>query len=222
MIRNALSNRTVAGCLAVLALVSLAGVLAPWIAPHEPNAADVINALEPLSMEFPLGTDHLGRCILSRVLFGIRTTLFYSLLTMIVTVFCGTLIGLFSGYMRGRIDALIMRLCDVMLSFPYEVIVLSVVGFLGPGLTNIVVANFVAKLAWYVRMIRSVPSLGINLHAVWMSSSMTSGMTLLSRPESVSRVPWMMQAPVEVCSTEKPRLYLMAAAGNSSGCCTMV
>ena len=155
MIRDALSNRTVAGCLAVLALVSVAGVLAPWIAPHEPNAADVINALAPVSMEFPLGTDHLGRCILSRVLYGIRTTLFYSLLTMIVTVFCGTLIGLFSGYMRGRIDALIMRLCDVMLSFPYEVIVLSVVGFLGPGLTNIVVANFVAKLAWYVRMIRS-------------------------------------------------------------------
>ena len=72
MIRDALSNRTVAGCLGVLALVSLAGVLAPWIAPHEPNAADVINAPAPLSMEFPLGTDHLGRCILSRVLFGIR------------------------------------------------------------------------------------------------------------------------------------------------------
>jgi nickel transport system permease protein len=155
MIRRALSNRTVAACLGILLLFALAGGLAPWLAPNDPDVADVINTLAPMSFEFPLGTDAMGRCLLSRVLYGIRTTLFYSLLTMGVTVFFGTLIGLASGYVRGKADAAIMRLCDVMLSFPYEIIVLSIVGFLGPGLANIIVANFVAKLAWYVRMVRS-------------------------------------------------------------------
>ena len=155
MIKRLLTNRTVAGCISLLLMISLAGTLAPWIAPNDPNQTDVINTLAPSSAEFPLGTDYLGRCILSRILFGIRTTLFYSFLTMGVTVFFGAVLGIFSGYVRGKIDALIMRFCDVMLSFPYEVIVLSVVGFLGPGITNIIIANFVAKLAWYVRMIRS-------------------------------------------------------------------
>lgn len=150
-----LANHTVVVCFSVLLFITVIGALAPWVAPNDPNLTDVLNTLAPASAEFPLGTDYLGRCMLSRIIFGIRTTLFYSFLTMAVTVFTGTLIGLFSGYLQGKTDALIMRLCDVMLSFPYEVIVLSIVGFLGPGLSNIIIANFVAKLAWYVRMIRS-------------------------------------------------------------------
>lgn len=155
MLSKILANRTVLGCLSLLFIISMAGILAQWITPNDPNMADVINTLAPASAEFPLGTDYLGRCIYSRILFGIRTTLFYSFLTMAVTVFFGAAIGIFSGYVRGKFDALMMRFCDVMLSFPYEVIVLSVVGFLGPGITNIIIANFVAKLAWYIRMIRS-------------------------------------------------------------------
>lgn len=155
MIERCLKNRTVLGCLFLLTMISSAGIFAPIIAPNDPNLTDVINTLAPASAEYPLGTDYLGRCIFSRVLFGIRTTLFYSVVTMFVTVIFGACIGIFSGYVRGKIDSLIMRICDVMLSFPYEVIVLSVVGFLGPGIANIIIANFVAKLAWYIRMIRS-------------------------------------------------------------------
>ncbi len=155
MIKRLLANRTSVVCLFVLLVVSLMGAFAPFLAPHDPNLADVINSLMPMSLEYPLGTDHLGRCIYSRLLFGIRTTLYYSLLTMVVTAFVGALIGIFSGYCRGKVDALIQRACEVMLSFPYEIIVLSIVGMMGPGITNIIVANFIAKLAWYVRIVRS-------------------------------------------------------------------
>ncbi|UYM14300.1 nickel/cobalt ABC transporter permease [Endozoicomonas euniceicola] len=155
MIMRLLRNKTAVLCLFIIALVCVIGAFAPWLAPHDPNLADVINMLAPLSAEYPLGTDYLGRCILSRLLFGIRATLYYSLITMVVTALVGAAIGIISGYFRGRVDALLMRACEVMLSFPYEVIVLSVVGILGPGVSNIIIANFIAKLAWYIRMVRS-------------------------------------------------------------------
>lgn len=154
MVRQLLANRTITSCLAVLLIVALAGVFAPLIAPNDPNRADVINAMASSSWTYPLGTDNLGRCILSRLLFGIRTTLLYSALTMCVTVVFGTIVGVLSGYIGGRVDGFIMRACDVILALPMEVVVLAIVGILGPGLTNIVVANFVAKLPWYARMIR--------------------------------------------------------------------
>ncbi len=155
MIHRLLSNKTVVICLFLLAVVGLMGVFAPYLAPHDPNLADVINSLMPMSKEYPLGTDHLGRCLYSRLLFGIRTTFHYSLLTMLITAVVGGLIGATSGYVRGKVDSLIMRGCEVMLSFPYEIIVLSIVGIMGPGMGNIIVANFIAKIAWYVRIVRS-------------------------------------------------------------------
>ncbi len=155
MMKRLLANKTVVLCLFVLTVICLMGAFAPYIAPHDPNLADVINSLMPMSAEYPLGTDNLGHCIYSRLLFGIRTTLYYSLLTMVITAFVGGLIGVISGYARGKIDALIMRGCEVMLSFPYEIIVLSIVGIMGPGITNIIIANFIAKIAWYVRIVRS-------------------------------------------------------------------
>ncbi len=148
-------NKTALVCLLVLAGLCLLGAIAPHVVPHDPNLANVTNTLAPMSWQHLLGTDYLGRDIFSRLIFGIRTTLYYSLGTMIVTVAVGAVIGIFSGYLRGRVDQLIMRSCDVMLSFPYEVIVLSVAGILGPGMTNIIIANFIAKLAWYVRLVRS-------------------------------------------------------------------
>ncbi|MEZ8285854.1 nickel ABC transporter permease subunit NikC [Vibrio splendidus] len=155
MMRRLISNKTVVVCLFILTAICLMGAFAPFLAPHDPNLADVINSMMPMSMEYPLGTDHLGRCIYSRLLFGIRTTLYYSLLTMVITAIVGGFIGVVSGYMRGKVDSLIMRACEVMLSFPYEIIVLSIVGIMGPGIFNIIIANFIAKIAWYVRIVRS-------------------------------------------------------------------
>ncbi len=150
-----LKNKTALACIIIIATITMLGIFAPCIAPYDPNETDIIDNLAPLSMEHLLGTDTLGRDIFSRLLYGVRTTLFYSFITMLVTALLGSTIGIASGYFKGKLDEIIMRACDIMLSFPYEVLVLSIVGVLGPGLMNIVFANIVAKSAWYIRLIRS-------------------------------------------------------------------
>ncbi|ATA26266.1 nickel ABC transporter permease subunit NikC [Brenneria goodwinii] len=143
-------------CLCFLALLLLAGLLAPWIAPHDPLLVSWRDKYHDISLDYPLGADHLGRCVLSRLLFGIRTTVWVSLLAMAVTLTFGMLIGMLAGYFRGRVDAVLMRLSDVMLSFPGEVMIFALVGILGPGLGNIILAVLLVKWAWYARMIRGI------------------------------------------------------------------
>lgn len=140
----------------MLIFILLLGILAPWITPHNPEKTNINEKLESPSNKYPLGTDHLGRCIYSRLVYGIRTTLGMAMVSMIITIFIGLIIGITSGYFRGPLDEIIMRLCDVMLSFPSEVMILAIVGILGPGLRNIIVANIAAKWPWYTRMIRTI------------------------------------------------------------------
>lgn len=138
----------------ILFLVIL-GLMAPVIAPHDPNLVSIFNKLEPPSWHYLLGTDHLGRCILSRLIFGVQTTFFYAAISMFVTIALGTIFGMLAGFSQGFLRELILRFCDTMLSFPSEVMILAVIGILGPGLANIIVANILAKMAWYTRMIYS-------------------------------------------------------------------
>ncbi|MGF9987332.1 ABC transporter permease subunit [Bacillus safensis] len=138
----------------LLALVALAGLFAPMLAPHDPTNTNILQKYAGISLTYPLGTDHLGRCVLSRLLYGIRTTMLAAMLTMCITMLIGSALGLMAGFFRGKVDGVLMRLCDVMLSFPAEVMILAVVGILGPGLFNIILANVLAKWAWYTRMIR--------------------------------------------------------------------
>lgn len=148
-------NKIALFCLIVIITFILLGLLAPYIAPCDPNKVRLVRKYASMSAEHWLGCDHLGRDIFSRLLYGIRTTLFLSLFTMFVTILIGSFIGLVSGYKRGKIDEVIMRICDVMLSFPSQVMILAIVGVLGVGIENIIIANIVVKWAWYTRMIRS-------------------------------------------------------------------
>lgn len=143
-------------CLLIITLIILIGIFAPWLAPHDPTLAAIKYKFKGISAEYWLGTDHLGRCIFSRLIYGIRTTLFASIFAISVTISIGCLIGFIAGYFRGRVDAVLMRVCDVMLSFPSEVMILALVGMLGPGLGNMVLAIVVIKWAWYARMIRCI------------------------------------------------------------------
>ncbi len=145
-------------CLIFLGIVVLCGILAPWIAPHAPEALNVKMKLAGPSLTYPLGTDYLGRCILSRLLWGIRTTVFLSIAAMAATILIGTVLGILAGVCRGWIDACIMRVCDVMLSFPGEVLTLAIVGVLGVGIGNVIAASIIAKWAWYTRMVRGIVS----------------------------------------------------------------
>lgn len=148
-------NKIAMGILLFLFLLSIVGIFAPFFAPHDPYETNIIQKFAPFSLTYPLGTDQLGRCILSRMIFGIRPTLFLSLLTMIGTIFIGTLMGVLSGYFRGPLEEVIMRLVDVMLSFPSQIMVFAVVALLGVDVRNVILANVFIKWAWYARMIRT-------------------------------------------------------------------
>ncbi len=140
----------------IIIITLLAGILAPVLALHDPNKAEILFKYTAISIEYPLGADHLGRCIYSRILFGIRTTVFLSLLTMMVTIVIGAFFGLIAGSFKGLVDEIIMRICDILLSFPSQVMILAIVGMLGVGISNVIIANILVKWAWYTRMIRSM------------------------------------------------------------------
>lgn len=148
-------NKMAMGILLFLLLLSIVGIFAPFFAPHDPYETNIIQKFAPFSLTYPLGTDQLGRCILSRLIYGIRPTLFLSLLTMVGTIFIGTLMGVLSGYFRGSLEEVIMRLVDVMLSFPSQIMVFAVVALLGVDVRNVILANVFIKWAWYARMIRT-------------------------------------------------------------------
>lgn len=150
-----ISDRLALVCMGFILAVLAAGALAPFICPNDPLEPNLSAKLSGISPAYPLGTDHLGRCILSRLVFGIRTTVLLALAAMAATLAVGTFAGIVSGYGGRWLDTAIMRICDMFLSFPSQVMILAVVGILGPGLANVILASITAKWAWYTRMIRT-------------------------------------------------------------------
>ena len=156
VLKRLFSDKIAVFCMVVIAAVVIVAIGAPVLAPHDPAEIDVTNKIAAMSAAYPLGTDQLGRCMLSRMMYGARTTIFVSLYTMAITIFIGSVLGIISGFFRGWVDEVIMRICDIMLSFPSEVMILSIIGVLGIGMKNLVIATIIAKWAWYTRMIRSI------------------------------------------------------------------
>nr|WP_231584106.1 ABC transporter permease subunit [Domibacillus indicus] len=140
----------------LLIFICLAGVLAPWLAPHDPLAMDLSNRLSSPGWTYPFGTDHLGRCILSRIIYGIRISAVFAVLVMICTFLISLPVGLLTGYLRGRTDHLFMRFIDGMLAIPDIVLTIAIVGLLGPGFVNMAIAIILVRWANYVRFIRSL------------------------------------------------------------------
>ena len=140
--------------LAVFLLLVLSALLAPYLAPHDPNLQDWKIRLQPPSAEHPFGTDEFGRDLLSRTLYGGRVSLVAGIVPVVIGASAGTLIGLVAGYMGGRWDQVLMRLLDVLLAFPMIFLALAIVGTLGPGLLNAMLAVAVVSLPGYARLVR--------------------------------------------------------------------
>ncbi len=148
------SKVAITGCVLLTAVVFLS-LAAPWIAPHGPNAQNWFRRLEGPSREYPFGTDEFGRCVFSRVLYGGRVSLLSGLLPVLFGATIGTTLGIWSGYAGGRVDSVIMRSMDVLLSLPSIFLALAIVGTLGPGWRNAVLAVSVVSIPAYVRIVRS-------------------------------------------------------------------
>ena len=100
MLKRLLKNKMALMCITLIFILVILGVFAPVFAPNDPYENNILNKFAPYSWEYPLGTDHLGRCVFSRMIYGIRPTLFLSLVTMVGTIGLGTLMGLLSGYFK--------------------------------------------------------------------------------------------------------------------------
>ena len=155
MAKRFFQNRTAVFTTLAVLIIALIGIFAPVIAPNDPYETNIINKFASYSVQYPLGTDQLGRCVLSRMIFGIRPTLGLAALTMAGTIGIGAVLGIIAGYFRGIAEEIIMRIVDVMLSFPSQIMVFAVVALLGVSVQNVIIANVFIKWAWYARMIRT-------------------------------------------------------------------
>ena len=144
----------VAGLGLILALILLA-LSARQVAPHDPLRQDLPHALAGPSIEFPLGTDEFGRCILSRILFGARLSLLVGVIATAIGATAGILSGLAAGYFP-RLDAPVMRTMDVLLAFPSILLAIAIVAALGPSLGNVMIAVGVRSIPAFARLARSM------------------------------------------------------------------
>ena len=133
---------------------ALAGLLAPWLPLPDPTAISLSDRLMGWSAEHPLGTDHLGRDTLSRIVFGARTTLIASVLTLALTMSIALVVGMFSGYYGGWADTMLSGLIDLILAFPALILAIAIAGTLGPGLFNVLLAGGLVWWAGNARIIR--------------------------------------------------------------------
>ncbi|HWO89747.1 MAG TPA: ABC transporter permease [Gemmatimonadales bacterium] len=144
----------------LLFLLVIPAIFAPWVAPHEPFQGTLSNRLTPPfwqeggSMEHILGTDKLGRDMLSRIIYGARVSLTVSLIAIFVGGIIGTVLGLISGYFGGRTDAVIMRLVDISLSLPTILLALVLVAAVGPSFGTVITVLIVLLWARYARLVR--------------------------------------------------------------------
>lgn len=142
--------------ISVLAVLLVCAIFAPLLAPHDPTNIDMLNARTAPgeTITFPLGTDIMGRDILSRLIYGARTSVFIGLVALGTGAFVGTLLGLVSGFLGGWRDAIIMRIADAAMGFPTILVAMVIVVMLGAGIENIVIAVAVTVWARFARMIR--------------------------------------------------------------------
>ena len=140
---------------AVLIFAVVVAVLAPMLAPYSPTAIEVAERFTPPFGKQILGTDELGRDVLSRLIFGARISMSVSLLSVGIAISAGTLIGIFSAYSGGKTDLAIQRLVDTMMAFPAIIMALALMAALGASQTNVIVALVIILLPGAVRVVRS-------------------------------------------------------------------
>lgn len=142
--------------LVIIAVLVFAGLVAPWLAPCDPLEVDVTQKLQGWSKAHWLGTDYLGRDMLSRLLYGTRYSVGVTAIVLSLVFLAGLLIGGVAGFFGGKVDAVIMRVCDIFMTIPSTVLAVFFVGVLGVGMVNVVAALVLSGWPWYARIVRSV------------------------------------------------------------------
>jgi peptide/nickel transport system permease protein len=138
----------------IVALVVLSAVFAPWISPYSPVDTDLYSRLKPPSLKHPLGTDELGRDVLSRIIWGARVSLKVGVISVSIGMILGVFLGLVGGYFGGLTEKTIFSFVDLLLSMPSLLLALAIVATLGPGITQVMVAVGISLVPAFARVAR--------------------------------------------------------------------
>jgi len=153
-------NKTAVAGLIIITVFIFCGILAPYLSPHDPLEVSLYDQIKPPvwhangTWNNILGTDDLGRDILSRLIYGARVSLAVAVFSVGLAFFFGTLLGCISGYYKGSLDSIIMRIMDMILSFPYILLAIVVVAYLGPSLRNAMIAIAITYVPRFARIVR--------------------------------------------------------------------
>ncbi|MER3460100.1 MAG: diguanylate cyclase [candidate division GAL15 bacterium] len=202
-------HRTAVAGLAVLAVLVLAGAAAPLLFPDDPTEPHFERVLRPPSWKHPLGTDNLGRDLLTRIAYGGRVSFLIGVLAVSLSALVGVPVGLVSGYYGGTLDLVVQRLVDLLLAFPGFLLALTLVAVLGVGVTNVVVAVGLASAPVYVRLVRGV-ALSVR-HQIFVEAARALGAS--DRRILLRHVLPNCTAPVIVQSTLQLGTAILTAAG---------
>jgi ABC-type dipeptide/oligopeptide/nickel transport system permease subunit len=148
-------NKLAMAGLTITSLFLICAIAAPLIAPHDPIEHGLPNMLAKPSLDYPLGRDELGKCILSRIIYGARISLLIGIVVIGIGLAVGVPLGLVSAYYGGNVDFLVQRVVDTMLAFPGILLALMLIALLGVGLHNVMIAVGVAVIPVYARLVRS-------------------------------------------------------------------
>ncbi|MFM2486851.1 ABC transporter permease subunit [Celerinatantimonas yamalensis] len=153
--RRILANPVAVGSGGFIVLLVLVAIFAPWLAPYNPLHSDWNALATAPNWQHWMGTDDLGRDLLSRIIYGARISLYVGFFSVTLGMVAGILLGLFAGYYGGWLDMLIMRGADVLFAFPGMLLAIAVVAILGPGLNNVIVAVAVFSVPVFARIVRA-------------------------------------------------------------------
>jgi len=205
-------DKVTIACFIVLLLIVCSAVFADLLAPADPYNTSMIKRLKPIGTEgFPLGSDELGRDMLSRLLYGGRLSLYMGIMPVVYALFIGGALGLVAGFVGGRVNMLVMRIIDVFYAFPSVLLAVAISGTLGAGVTNAIVSLTVVFIPPIARITESVTTQIRNLDFVEAARASGAGTFTIIRVHVLSNV----LGPVFIYATSLISVSIILAAGLS-------
>lgn len=212
VLRRLSRDKVSVACALVLLLIVLAAIFAPWLGLNDPYQGSMIRRLRPIGTPgYPLGTDELGRDMLSRLVYGGRLSLFIGLLPVVLAFMIGTALGVTAGYVGGLVNQAIMRTIDVFYAFPSVLLAIAISGALGAGILNSVVSLTIVFIPPIVRVAESVTTSVRNLDFVDAARASGAGPFTIMRVHVLGNV----LGPIFVYSTSLISVCMILAAGLS-------
>lgn len=210
--RRLLRDKVAVACALILIAIVLAAIFAPYVAPADPSKGAILKRLQPIGSEgFPLGSDELGRDMLSRLIYGGRLSLLMGISPVVFALFIGSFLGIVAGFVGGRVNTVIMRTVDVFFAFPSVLLAVAISGALGAGIANALLALTVVFIPPIARVAESVTTQVRSLDFVEAARASGAGAFTIIRVHILGNV----LGPIFVYATSLVSVSMILAAGLS-------